>query len=48
MIHHYRLALTAGVTMATLIATVSLGFWTGLIVARLPSVAFSPPSSGGS
>jgi hypothetical protein len=45
MTRHYHLALTADVTTAALIASVSLGFWTGLVAAQLPPAAVLPPSS---
>jgi hypothetical protein len=44
MTRHYNLALSVGITVAALIASVGLGVWTGL-AARLSPTAFSPPGS---
>ena len=36
MTRHYRLAFTSGVTIAALVAAVSLGFFSGFMAAQLP------------
>jgi len=43
MTQHYRLALAASFTVAALVASVSLGLWSGLIAGPLPPPPSSPP-----
>jgi len=42
MTQHHHLALT-GLTVAALVASVSLGLWAGLVAAPLSLTALSPP-----
>ncbi len=47
MTQHHRLALT-GLTVASLVASVSLGLWAGLLAAPLSWATTSPKEPAGS